>query len=164
MAVDNFWFHFWNQLILLVTIHDFEKDKSRFFIPTRTPTNPSGQSRFSAFRKRSIYVSFFETSMFVHQSHIYWKDSLVDPIGSSVFFFPVKKKPSREKNEFLPKKCPWNENRPREDFRQIPPVKKKISSREKIQKVCPWNSKSARENPDQKFAKRILDLILWWAC
>ena len=41
---------------------------------------------------------------------------------------------------------------------------KKISSREKIQKVCPWNSKSARENPDQKFAKRILDLILWWAC
>ena len=55
---------------------------------------------------------------------------------------------------------------------QIVPVKifvklhpwKKISSREKIQKVCPWNSKSARENPDQKFAKLILDLILVGVC
>ena len=54
----------------------------------------------------------------------------------SVFFFPVKKKPSREKNEFLPKKCPWNANGPREDFRQIPPVKKKSLPVKKFKKCA----------------------------
>ena len=48
---------------------------------------PSGIKVFGILKK-SIYVGVFETSIFVHQWHINWKDCQVDPIGRARSYLP----------------------------------------------------------------------------
>ena len=48
--------------------------------PNNPSTHPSGQ-RFLRFSKKRISCPKLRQSIFVHQSHIKWKDCQVDPIG-----------------------------------------------------------------------------------
>ena len=79
--LGQFYFFLGQKKTLLDTIREFEENRRTIFTTTHLPNHPSIRTIKVFGISKKVDLRVFETPTFVHQWHINWKDSQVDPIG-----------------------------------------------------------------------------------